>query len=1241
VRRTSAAAAVTLALLGSSLTTTSAGTPAAAAAPPAPAAQATTGGFDPVTFRSPRSDSRPAIYWYWGGVITPEIVDLQMAEMRDKGIESFVLFPFNGDDMRPLFASEEWFDLVGHTLEEARRTGMKVWLFNDNNFPSGRGANLVVNGGTLGDRTIPARPDLRLKGLWRSTSVVAGGTSIPLDRSSGVSTEGGRLAVDAQVHAGGAPLATGAAWTDYTVEATDVRVTGTRASILVRASQDGRSGYLVELRSKGELAVVRLDDGVRTQLSAGTAVPGFTFQRPRRISVTVAGGTITPSLDGRAQPGVTDAAYATGTVAPYAEGTDRVLMGDLKVSAPDARVLWSSDFETPDALGDFVPTLELGQEPVAAVARPAGSHAGTDLVELTPRLGLDGRPTWTAPPGRWQVDLFGSMTLIDDTRGYTRGYLDLLDENATDAFMNTIPAEYVRRWPWAMGTVVPGFWDDEPYIAAADPHPFKRQPWSPELAAELGALGATPGKAYVASYDALGREGERLRGQYWGAVNNRFSQAYYQRQADWMAAHGLQLISNPLWDETGPSRRMGNTGDLTKDNQWAQVPGTDMITGDYELGEQTSLVRNAASNAHQAGHSRVVLETFGNSGWQVAPDYMHATLGALAVRGATMPFLHAMWTDEVRVIFAPPFGPRSTFWEEMGPLDDWIGRVMEISRGTDAARTALVQVQDAAQQLHGLEEEPEDDDEASGVDHDFAEAGFDLERSQVDFDLVHDGALSGDTAIRHHAEVRGGRLLVGAASYDAAVLPETPVLDVDAARTLLDLVRSGGSLVAVGAPPAHETDGRDGELARVLGELGLDRAGSHRVGAGQVTRVSTVERAGEAAAGLGAAALRTSGDTPALRVARRTQGGDLAYLLNNESDEPVRTTLTFDHSGTPQLWDPATGSTAAAPAWSGTGSTTQVPVELDPYETLAVVFPAGAPAGAHLTGVPSAALEPVTTTRGGDTLAARVLADRPGTWSLEGVEGRDTFRGRVQVSDPLEPVALGGSWGFRLDRAGEVEVQRPLGTWNDVAPKFSGTAVYTRTVELAPEDLAGRRIRLDLGEVHDLAEVTVNGTTLPVAYWAPYVVDVTDALRPGVNTIEVAVTNTLANERNQNRPSGLAGPVSLVPVADVTATLAREGGEPAPAPIATTVRVKAPGTLRAGRPGHAVVRVTAASGKPQGRLVVRYAGRRLKATRTRGDGAKVFALSARTPGRYRLVAVFQPADGYAGDRVVRVVKVRR
>src|SRR5699024_4068414 len=142
-----------------------------------------------------------------------------------------------------------------------------------------------------------------------------------------------------------------------------------------------------------------------------------------------------------------------------------------------------------------------------------------------------------------------------------------------------------------MGTVVPGFWDDEPFIASAQPHPWKRHPWSPTLAAEIEELGGTPGKVYASAYEAPDRGGEILNGIYWEAVSNRFAEAYYKRPATWMADHGLQLITNPLLDELNPSSRLSDTGDLTKNIQWAHVPGTDAIQDDYVPGEQSSLGR--------------------------------------------------------------------------------------------------------------------------------------------------------------------------------------------------------------------------------------------------------------------------------------------------------------------------------------------------------------------------------------------------------------------------------------------------------------------------------------------------------------------------------------------------------------------------------------------------------------------------------------------------------------------------
>ena len=228
-------------------------------------------------------------------------------------------------------------------------------------------------------------------------------------------------------------------------------------------------------------------------------------------------------------------------------------------------------------------------------------------------------------------------------------------------------------------------------------------------------------------------------------MNDAFATNYFQRQATWMEDRGLQLITNPLLDEESPQKRMHSTGDLSKNNQYAQVPGTDMITTDYVAGEQTTLGRNAASSMHLSGGDRALSEVFGNSGWDVAPEFMHATIGGLATRGINSFALHALWTDEQQVFFAPPFGPASTFWDAMGDVDAWIGRVSEMARGESLAQTVLLQPQRAAEQTRTTDAEHR-------LDADLSDTAYALERSQVDFDMVSDGSFSGDPHARFHAQ---------------------------------------------------------------------------------------------------------------------------------------------------------------------------------------------------------------------------------------------------------------------------------------------------------------------------------------------------------------------------------------------------------------------------------------------------------------------------------------------------------
>ncbi len=120
---------------------------------------------------------------------------------------------------------------------------------------------------------------------------------------------------------------------------------------------------------------------------------------------------------------------------------------------------------------------------------------------------------------------------------------------------------------------------------------------------------------------------------------------------------------------------------------------------------------------------------------------------------------------------------------------------------------------------------------------------------------------------------------------------------------------------------------------------------------------------------------------------------------------------------------------------------------------------------------------------------------------------------------------------------------------------FSGAANYTRTVNAPSEWFkSGARLWLDLGEVNNLAEVVVNSKSLGIVWKKPFCVDVTEALKPGANAVEVKVTNLWVNrligdqQPNVTRkytyttmpfyradspllPSGLLGPVQLVRMA--------------------------------------------------------------------------------------------------------------
>jgi hypothetical protein len=169
----------------------------------------------------------------------------------------------------------------------------------------------------------------------------------------------------------------------------------------------------------------------------------------------------------------------------------------------------------------------------------------------------------------------------------------------------------------------------------------------------------------------------------------------------------------------------------------------------------------------------------------------------------------------------------------------------------------------------------------------------------------------------------------------------------------------------------------------------------------------------------------------------------------------------------------------------------------------------------------------------------------------------ETSRAEPKITDS-KLADVEGPWkvSFQPDRGAPPSITLDkLSDWKDSGDAgvkyFSGVGTYTKTMQApAAWFKKGSHLWLDLGDVKNLAEVTVNGKDLGVVWHTPYRVDVTSALKPGANEVSIKVINSWVNRLigdqqpgatkytmadvhpyKANSPllaSGLLGPVAVV-----------------------------------------------------------------------------------------------------------------
>jgi hypothetical protein len=128
---------------------------------------------------------------------------------------------------------------------------------------------------------------------------------------------------------------------------------------------------------------------------------------------------------------------------------------------------------------------------------------------------------------------------------------------------------------------------------------------------------------------------------------------------------------------------------------------------------------------------------------------------------------------------------------------------------------------------------------------------------------------------------------------------------------------------------------------------------------------------------------------------------------------------------------------------------------------------------------------------------------------------------RLTVDAPPAPVDIPGPWEVRFAPGGGAPEQVKLDkliSWSQHADPgvkyFSGAAHYRTTFHWQPPSAGANttsRCYLDLGQVAVMAEVKLNGKDLGILWKPPFRVDVTDALKPGENTLEAKVVNLWIN----------------------------------------------------------------------------------------------------------------------------------
>jgi hypothetical protein len=316
-----------------------------------------------------------------------------------------------------------------------------------------------------------------------------------------------------------------------------------------------------------------------------------------------------------------------------------------------------------------------------------------------------------------------------------------------------------------------------------------------------------------------------------------------------------------------------------------------------------------------------------------------------------------------------------------------------------------------------------------------------LMEHQVDFDHIDLDALASEVSLQN-----GGLRNLSGQLYRAVIVPTSTAIDARVLSRLRAFAGAGGKVIFVGRTPSLVIDRtflRPEEGAPDLGFATLE------------PRPELTERV---IAALPAPDVLLDAPCPPLKYLHRSLKDGDVYFFFNESAATQSCIASVAGHGVVQVWDAARGTTHPLSGVAPAEGRVAVPLTLGPQEARFIVI-GPTPPGLGAA-VPTAS-------------TAATLADLNAGWVVK-------LAGKQVTTD------LGSGKELGLGRPAEA-------------------VVYQREFMGPDPRTGGKRIYIDLGDVHELARLSLNGTGLEVRAWPPYLWDVTDLIKVGNNTLEVRV----------------------------------------------------------------------------------------------------------------------------------------